>query len=112
MSETYQKIYSRVGSRDNMRILGHLNVSKTGQTAGGWFVTTWSENGAPYWVVKMHWLDKLTNKLYHPNLRIGVGINFMDTRVEDTDIEPERAKFIHEMIKEWDADWLKSQANT
>jgi len=110
MSETYQKIYSRVGHKDNKRILGHLNISKTGQTAGGWFVTTWSENGAPYWVVRMHWYEKQNGKIYHTNLKIGVGMNFMDTREEDTGIEPERATFIREMIKEFEADWLKENA--
>jgi hypothetical protein len=34
----------------------------------------------------------------------------MDTKVEDTSIEPERAKYIHEMIKEWESDWLKENA--
>src|SRR5271155_5560515 len=109
MKEQYEKIFSRVGSKDNKRILGHLNVSKTGLTDGGWLVSTWSENGPPYWVVKMHWYEKQNGKIYHPNLKIGIGINFMDTREEDTGIEPERAAFIHEMIKEWEADWLKEQ---
>jgi hypothetical protein len=107
VSELYEKIYTRVSHKDNMRILGHLNFSKTGQTAGGWFVTTWSENGAPYWVTRMHWFEKQNGKIYHPNLKIGVGMNFMDTREEDTEIESERATLIREMTKEWEADWLR-----
>lgn len=109
MKELYEKIYSRVGQRDNMHILGQLNVTKTGQTVGGWLVTTWSE-GAPYRGLKMHWFEKQNGKLHHPNFKVGIGINFVDTKVEDSSIEPERAKYIHEMIKEWEADWLRKNA--
>ena len=108
MKELYERIYTRFGHKDGKRILGHLNVSKTGQTTGGWLVHTWSE-GAPYWTIKMHWLENGNKKLYHPNFKVGIGMNFMDTQVEDTEIEPERAELIRETIKEWENDWLESQ---
>lgn len=71
MEELYERVYSRFSHKDNLRIWGQLNLSKTGRTAGGLLINSWSELGEPYWRNKLHWLDKKDKKLYHPNLKIG-----------------------------------------
>jgi len=110
MEELYERVYSRVGYKDNLRIWGQLNLSKTGRTIGGWLVNSWSELGAPYWQSKLHWLDKGDKKLYRLSLKIGQGINLINTQIEDTDIESERSKFIREMVERWETEWLQEEA--
>jgi hypothetical protein len=98
---------SRIDSKDNLRITGKLFVSKTGRTIGGWWITSWAENGAPYWQVRMHWFDKPENKLKNMKLFIGgFAGNRMDVGDEDTNIEPDRAKFIREAVKKWETEWM------
>jgi hypothetical protein len=89
---------------------GQLYISRTGQTAGGWLVDSWAENGAPYWPCRMHWLDKKENKLCIAQLDIGFGSGTMNLIREDTEIDPERAKFIRETVQQWEMEWLQEEA--
>ena len=90
---------------------GQLYLDKAGRSAGGWLTDSWSENGSPYWQCKFHWYNIKDKKLYHAKLNIGIyGAGNMDVGGEDTDIEPERAEFIRDMIAKWELEWLQLQA--
>ncbi len=110
MPDQVERILSRLTQKDNLRMWGKLYVSKTGQTVGGWLVDSWSENGAPYWQPKMHWLDKKENKLCHVQLNVDFGHSSMNIHGEDADIEPERAKFIRATVGQWEQEWLEAEA--
>jgi len=103
VSDQVEKVRSRIAHEGNLRMWGQLYVSRTGRTVAGWLVDSWSENGAPYWLPKMHWFDKKENKLYHVRLNILSSMNLLG---EDTDTEPERAKFIRATVNKWEQNGL------
>jgi hypothetical protein len=107
MSDQVEMVHSRMTSKGNLRMWGQLYVSRTGRTVGGWVVNSWSEFGAPYWRPKMHWFDRKENKLCQMHLEFG---QVMQVHPEDTDIEPERAKFIRETVDKWEREWLAEEA--
>jgi hypothetical protein len=110
MSDQIEKIYNRLTRRENLCMWGHLYLSKTGQSGGGWLVDSWSEHGAPYWLPKMHWVERPENKLSHTYLNMGYG-GAIQLRSEDTGVEPDRAIFIRGMVEQWALEWLKEQEN-
>ena len=88
---------------------GKLCLKRWEQTGGGWLTDSWAENGEPYWRPRMLWLDRKENKLLKPNLNYETGaIKFAR---EDSEVEPERAKFIRETVEQWEKDWLQQEAN-
>ena len=89
---------------------GQLYVSRTSRTGEGWLVDSWSENGAPYWHPWMHWFEKKENKLYHVQLNVEFGHSSMNIHGEDTEIDPERAKFIRATVAQWENEWLAAEA--
>jgi hypothetical protein len=105
MSDRVQKIHSRVSHEGNLVMWGQLYLSNTGLTAGGWLVNSWSGIGAPFWTPKLHWLDKKENKLCH----VGLEQSSMNLGGEDTDIDPERAKFIRATVGKWEQEWLAEE---
>ena len=97
MSAQIEQVYSRVASKENLRMWGKLYVRKWDQTVLGWLVDSWAENGAPYWRPRMHWLDRKDNKLQRAYLNFDIGaIQCAD----DSEVEPERVKFIRETIEQ------------
>src|SRR2546428_228343 len=110
MPDQMEKVYSRLRHKENLRMWGQLYLSRTGRTVGGWLVDSWAENGAPYWHCKMHWFDKKENKLHNVYLNMGFGTGSMNLAGEDTEIEPERAKFIRETVEQWETEWLQEEA--
>ena len=106
MPDQIEKVYSRLRSKENLRIWGQLYISRTGQTVVGWLVDSWAENGAPYWHSKMHWFDKVENKLHCAYLNMGFRPGSINLAGEDTEIETERAKFIRETVEQWETEWL------
>src|SRR5882762_183911 len=99
---------SFVGSEDNLRMWAKLYISRTGRTVGGWLLDSWSELGAPYWRPQLHWFDKGDEKFY----RAYLDFDRHSMRREDTEIEPERAKFIRKMLEKWELEWLQDEAKT
>lgn len=87
---------------------GKLYVSKTGKTVGGWLLDSWAENGAPYWRPELHWFDKGENKLH--KVYLGFENGSMKVAGVDTEIEPERDRFIRETIEQWETEWLQEEA--
>ncbi len=102
----FEMVRSFVGYEDNLRMWGQLWLNRTGSTVGGWLVNSWSERGAPYWTPRMHWFDKSDGKMYNVILQIG---RSMDLHGEDTNIEPERAKFIRKMLEKWELEWMQDE---
>lgn len=111
MSDQIEKVYNRLARKENLCMWGHLYLSKTGQTGGGWLVDSWSEHGAPYWQPKMNWLEKRENKLYRAYLNTGYGGGSIQLVGEDTEIESDRVKFIRDMVEQWELEWLKEQGS-
>jgi hypothetical protein len=111
MPDQIEKIYARLIHQGNLVVWGQLYVSNTGRTVGGWLVNSWSENGAPYWHPKMHWFDKKENKLNHVYLNVDFVQSAMNVIGEDTDIDPERAKFIRATVDKWEGEWLAEEGN-
>jgi hypothetical protein len=108
MSAQVEQVYSRMAHKENLRMWGKLYVSKWGQTAGGWLTDSWAENGAPYWRPRMLWLDRKENKLQRVYLNFDTGA--MQLAGEDSEIEPERAKFIRETVEQWEKEWLQEES--
>jgi hypothetical protein len=109
VSDQVEKIRSCLAHEGNLRMWGQLYVSRTDGTVAGWLVDSWSENGAPYWNPKMHWLDRRENNLYNVYLDIGFGQSSMNLRGEDIDIDEERAKFILATVDKWEQEWLAEE---
>lgn len=105
-----EKVYSRSKHKGNLRMWGQLYISASERTVGGWLVDSWSENGAPYWHCKMHWFDKKENKLHSAHLNVDFRPSAVSLSGEDTEIEPERAKFIRETVEQWEREWLQEEA--
>jgi hypothetical protein len=102
-----EKIRNFVGHEDNLRMWAQLHISRTGRTAGGWLLHSWSELGAPYWLPKLHWFDKGDEKFYHVYLDFDRGS--VHLRGEDTEIDPKRAEFIRRMLEKWDLEWSQEE---
>ena len=107
MSTQVEQVYSRVAYKENLRMWGKLYLSRSVQLGGGWLTDSWAENGAPYWRPRMHWLDRKENKLQKAYLNVKTGAMHL---AEDSEIEPERAKFIRETVEQWEVEWLKDEA--
>jgi hypothetical protein len=105
-----ERVRSFVGHEDNLRMWGQLFISQTGHTVGGWLLDSWSENGAPYWLPKLHWYDKADNKLYHVYMDGGFGRTSMNLHGEDEEVDPKREKFILGMLEKWELEWLQDEA--
>lgn len=106
MPTRIEQVYSRVASKENLRMWGKLYLPKGELTGGGWLIDSWAEGGAPYWRPKMSWLDRKENKLQRAYLNFETGAIQYG---QDKEIEPERAKFIRETIEQWEKDWLQAQ---
>ena len=97
-----ERILSRTASRDNFNMWGKIAVDETGRNVGGWLVGSWSVGAAPYWIPTMHYYSREDGKFYF--VRPNIALAKMDLIVdqEDTDLDPERAKFIMENIDTWE----------
>jgi hypothetical protein len=109
VSDQVEKIRSCLAHEGNLRMWGQLYVSRADGTVAGWLVDSWSENGAPYWNPKMHWLDRRENNLYNVYLDIGLEQSSMNLHGEDIDIDGERAKFILATVDKWEQEWLAEE---
>jgi hypothetical protein len=107
MTDQIERIRNFVGHEDNLHMWGQLNISRTGRTAGGWLLSSWSEPGAPYWNSKLHWFDRGDEKLYHAYLDLDRPS--VELRGEDTEIDAKRAEFIRKMLEKWELEWLQDK---
>jgi hypothetical protein len=97
-----EQILSHAASRDNFNMWGKIAVDKTGSKVGGWLVGSWSVGAAPNWIPTMHYYSREDCKFYF--VRPNIALAKMDLNVdqEDTDLDPERAKFIMQNIEIWE----------
>jgi len=104
----FQMVRDCIGYENDLRIWGKLYVNRTGRTVGGWLLNSWSLQGAPYWTAKMHWFDRGEEKFYKVYLDFGIGS--INLHGEDTEVEPERAKFMRKMMEKWEVEWMHDEA--
>jgi hypothetical protein len=100
-----ERIFSSMEVQDNLYMWGKLFIDKTGQGDNGWLVDSWSENGEPYWVARLNWVKAIDKTIHAVQMSVGQ----MDIYPEDTEIEPERAKFILETIKKFERKWMEQE---
>jgi hypothetical protein len=98
--ENSEQLLSREASRGDLRMWGKIAVDAIG--AGDWLVGSWSADGVPRWVPRMHYYSRDERKLYlvrpnvvPPNMELIVD-------QEDKALDPARANFIIENIETWE----------
>jgi hypothetical protein len=103
-----EQLLSREASRDDLRMWGKIAVDAVG--AGDWLVGSWSVDGLPRWVPRMHYYRREDRKFYV--VRPNIAPEKMELTVdhEDKDLDPQRAKFIIENIENWERE-LQSVAS-
>jgi hypothetical protein len=97
--EKSNQLVSREASRGDLRMWGKIAAEAIG--AGDWLVGSWSADGVPHWVPRMHYYSRDERKLYlvrpnvvPPNMELIVD-------QEDKALDPVRANFIIENIETW-----------
>ena len=98
--EKSNQLVSREASRGDLRMWGKIAAEAIG--AGDWLVGSWSADGVPRWIPRMHYYSRDERKLYlvrpnvvPPNMELIVD-------QEDKALDPARANFIIESIETWE----------
>jgi hypothetical protein len=98
--EKSEQLVSREVSRGDLRMWGKVTVDAIG--AGDWLVGSWSADGLPRWIPRMHYYSRDERRLYFvrpnvvpPNMELIVD-------QEDKALDPARANFIIENIETWE----------
>jgi len=98
--EKSEQLVSREVSRGDLRMWGKATVDAIG--AGDWLVGSWSADGLPRWIPRMHYFSRDERRLYlvrpnvvPPNMELIVD-------QEDKVLDPARANFIIENIETWE----------
>jgi hypothetical protein len=98
--EKSEQLVSREVSRGDLRMWGKATVDAIG--AGDWLVGSWSADGLPRWIPRMHYFSRDERRLYlvrpnvvPPNMELIVD-------QEDKALDPARANFIIENIETWE----------
>ena len=98
--EKSEQLVSREVSRGDLRMWGKATVDAIG--AGDWLVGSWSADGLPRWIPRMHYYSRDERRLYFvrpnvvpPNMELIVD-------QEDKALDPARANFIIENIETWE----------
>jgi hypothetical protein len=102
--ENSEQLLSREASRGDLRMWGKIAADAIG--AGDWLVGSWSADGVPRWVPRMHYYSREDRKFYL--VRPNIAPEKMDLIVdqEDQGLDPDRAKFIIENIETWERELL------
>jgi hypothetical protein len=100
--ENNEQLLSREASRGDLRMWGKIAADAIG--ARDWLVGSWSADGVPRWIPRMHYYSREERKFYlvrpnvvPPNMELIVD-------QEDKGLDPDRAKFIIENIETWERD--------
>ena len=80
--------------------VGEIAVDAIG--AGDWLVGSWSADGVPRWIPRMHYYRREDRKLYLVRPNIIPPNKELTVDPEDKDLDPQRAKFIIENIETWE----------
>jgi hypothetical protein len=95
-----EQILSREASRDDLRMWGKIAVDAIG--AGDWLVGSWSVDGVPRWIPRMHYYHREARKFYLVRPNIAPERMELTVDQEDKDLDPQRAIFIIENIETWE----------
>jgi|ERR1700689_1980505 hypothetical protein len=98
--EKSEQLLSREASRGDLRMWGKIAVDAIG--AGDWLVGSWSADGVPRWIPRMHYYRREDRKLYLVRPNIIPPNKELTVDPEDKDLDPQRAKFIMENIETWE----------
>jgi|HubBroStandDraft_5_1064220.scaffolds.fasta_scaffold158161_2 hypothetical protein len=98
--EKSEQLLSREASRGDLRMWGKVTVDAIG--AGDWLVGSWSADGVPRWVPRMHYYSRQDRKFYFVWPNIAPAKMELTVDREDKGLDPERAKFIIENIETWE----------
>jgi hypothetical protein len=98
--ETSEQLLSRETSRGDLRMWGKTAADAVGE--GDWLVGSWTVDGVPRWVPRMHFYSRGDEKFYVVRPNIGAEKMELIVDEEDREIDPQRAKFIVENIENWE----------
>jgi hypothetical protein len=96
------QLLSRETSRDELRMWGKIAADTVGESAGDWLVGSWSTDGLPRWVPRMHYYRREDRKFYVVRPNIAAAKMELIVDQEDRDLDPERAKFIMDSVDTWE----------
>jgi hypothetical protein len=98
--ETSDQLVSREASRGDFRMWGKIAVDAIG--TGDWLVGSWSADGVPRWIPRMHYFSRDNRKFYLVRPNIAPQNMELIVDQEDKGLDPERAEFIIENIETWE----------
>ncbi len=95
--EKSEQLFSREASQGDLRMWGKIAVDAIG--AGDWLVGSWSTDGVPRWIPRMHYYRRDDGKFYivRPNIVLAKMKLLVDH--EDLELDSHRARFIIENIE-------------
>jgi hypothetical protein len=98
--EKSEQLVSREASRGDLRMWGKIAMDAIG--AGDWLVGSWSVDGLPRWVPRMHYYRREERKFYlvRPNIVPAKMELIVDQ--EDKELDPQRAEFIANNVETWE----------
>jgi hypothetical protein len=102
--EKSNQLVSREASRGDLRMWGKTAADAIG--AGDWLVGSWSADGLPRWIPRMHYYRREDRKFYLVRPNIAASNMELVVDQEDQALDPDRAKFIIENIETWERELL------
>jgi hypothetical protein len=100
--ENSERLLSREASRGDLSMWGKIAVDTIGKSEGDWLVGSWSVDGVPRWIPRMHYYRREDRKIYLVRPDIAAAKMELIVDQEDKDLDPQRAKFIIENIENWE----------
>lgn len=100
--EESEQLLSREASRGDLRMWGKIAVDTIGKSVGDWLVGSWSADGVPRWVPRMHYYLRGERRFFRVRPNIALAKMELIVDEEDKDLDPQRAKFIMENIETWE----------
>jgi hypothetical protein len=95
-----EQLLSRETRRGDLCMWGKIAMDAIG--AGDWLVGSWSVDGVPRWVPRMHYFSREERKLYLVRPNIAPAKMELIVDQEDIELDPQRAEFIIENIETWE----------
>jgi hypothetical protein len=100
--ENSERLLRRETSRGDLSMWGKIAVDTIGKSVGDWLVGSWSVDGVPRWIPRMHYYRREDRKIYLVRPDIAAAKMELIVDQEDKDLDPQRAKFIIENIENWE----------
>jgi len=99
--EKNDQLLSREMSLGDLRMWGKIAADTIGKSAGDWLVGSWSVDGVPRWIPRMHYYSCEERKFYIVRPNIELAKMELIVEQEDKDLDHQRAKFLMENIESW-----------